>query len=42
MYFSTMAQQGIDLKPDKWETLFYAEMQRALPCTRSKYDFSLD
>lgn len=25
MYFSTMAQQGIDLKPDKWETLFYAK-----------------
>lgn len=41
MYFSTMAQQGIDLKLDKWEALFYAKMQRALLCTRRKHGLSL-
>lgn len=42
MYFSTMAQQGIDLKLDKWETLLYAKMQHALLCTRRKHGFSLN
>lgn len=36
MYFSTMAQQGIDLKLDKWEALFYAKMQCALLCTQEE------
>lgn len=36
-----MAQQGIDLKLDKWETQFYAKMQLTLFCTTRKMDFLL-
>lgn len=42
MDFSTMAQQGVDLKPAIWETSALCKMQRALLCIRSTHGFLLN